>query len=511
MQSLKKRYAAKLFANLISLGIGMVIAIFVPRGLGPKAYGDFNFLSTFFLSLIGFFTLSTESGFFVKLSQRPNDLKLIIFYGQFNILAIIGIFLFVTFCQILGFSDSIWIDQNLGYIYMAALSASLVWLVQIMTYVVDAYALTVSSEIMRIVQKIIGLIIILAMFLLNRLNLVNYFLYNYCISVFLILAFFWIIRRTGISVINNWKLTIYQIKDYVQEFYIYSKPLFVVSVFGILATLFERWLLQKYGGSVQQGFYGLSYQIGSICILFTAAMSSLMMREFAIAYKRNAVDEMALMFRRYVPLLYSVAAFLSCFVCVQAEKITSVFGGDQFKNAVIPVTIMALYPIHQTYGQLNSTIFLATGQTKLYSVISLVFFIIGLPLVIILIAPINKLGHNFGATGLAIKMVLIQFIAVNVQLFYHSKFLKLSFIKYFAHQLISVSLLLIAAIISKILIGAVPVLKDNVFGNILSSGVVYSIFVMGILLFFPVIFGLRPDDIKSGINSLRRQLNSKKT
>ena len=207
-----------------------------------------------------------------------------------------------------------------------------------------------------------------------------------------------------------------------------------------------------------------------------------------------------------MPLLYSIAAFIACFICIQAEKVTYIFGGEQFKSAAIPVMIMALYPIHQTYGQLNSTIFLATGQTRLYSIISIIFVLIGLPLVFFLIAPTDKMGYNAGATGLAIKMVSIQFIAVNVQLFFHSRFLKLKFIKYFAHQLISTGFLIIAAIASKTLISLLPVLDNHVIGNILASGSIYCIIVFTALWFFPIIFGLHNEDIRNTIIMIKDRI-----
>ena len=391
------------------------------------------------------------------------------------------------------------------FVYMGALAAALTWMVQIMTYVVDAYALTVSSEIMRIIQKAIGFFMIGALFVMHQLSLFNYFIYNYIISIILIVAFIILLSSRGIAFYKEWRLKATKINEYIHEFYHYSRPLFIVSCFSIVATLFERWLLQKFGGSIQQGFYGLSYQIGSICILFTTAMSSIMMREFAIAYKDNAVNEMSRMFRRYVPLLYSIAAFIACFISIQSDAVTFIFGGKQFSNATIPVMIMALYPIHQTYGQLNSTIFLATGQTKIYSIISLVFILVGLPMVYFLIAPAEQMGFEKGATGLAIKMVFIQFIAVNVQLFYHSKYLKLPFIKYFAHQIISVCLFILLAFVSKKIVSFIPVFENNILGNVVSSGFMYCIMVLPVLLFFPKIFGLYPDDIKNGIEVIERQ------
>jgi hypothetical protein len=78
---------------------------------------------------------------------------------------------------------------------------------------------------------------------------------------------------------------------------------------------------------------------------------------------------------------------------------------------------MTFYPIHQTYGQLSSSIFYATGQTKLYSNIGIITILAGLPVTYLLIAPADKMGLNAGATGLAIKMVLLNFISVNIQVF----------------------------------------------------------------------------------------------
>jgi len=41
--SLKKRYFFKLFSNFSGMAISLVTQAIIPRGLGPKNYGDFNF------------------------------------------------------------------------------------------------------------------------------------------------------------------------------------------------------------------------------------------------------------------------------------------------------------------------------------------------------------------------------------------------------------------------------------------------------------------------------------
>ena len=61
--SLKKRYLAKLSANLVGLAISVVTQAIIPQGLGPRAYGDFHFLSNFITQIVGFLDMGISIGF----------------------------------------------------------------------------------------------------------------------------------------------------------------------------------------------------------------------------------------------------------------------------------------------------------------------------------------------------------------------------------------------------------------------------------------------------------------
>jgi len=499
MQSLKKRYAAKLSTNLVGLGIGLVTAVIIPRALGPKSYGDFNYLTSFFSQLLPLLSLGTSIGFFVKLSHRQSESGLISFYGQFVGFVILSMFIFIGGSQLIGISKTLWIDQEICYVYLGALFAAFMWQIDLMNNVLDAYGLTVSTEIAKIIQKLCGVLIIIFLFLFHQLTLLNFFIYSYVISILLIFAFLWIINHNGFTFFQNWRLSKEEIKKYIKEFYTFSHPLFLYTMMGVIYNILSRWLLQKYAGSTQQGFFGLSSQVGAICFLFTSAMTPLIMREFSVAHKNNDIIGMSHLFRRYVPMLYAIAAFFGCFASVQSEKVIFIFGGKQYTDAAIPMMIMALYPIHQTYGQLSGSVFYATGQTRLYRNIGIILMLIGLPLTYFALAPAKNLGFNAGAAGLAIALVFMQFIGVNVLLFFNSKFLKLRFINYFVHQIICVLLFIGLAYISKLLVDKLVQMNGNILIRFLLSGVLYSIMVMVLGYFFPNIFGLYKDDLNNCI------------
>ena len=360
----------------------------------------------------------------------------------------------------------------------------------------DAYGLTVTSEKWRMLQKVIGLLLIVALFFLHRLQLGAFFFYNYFITILLAVALVCImVRNHYISLADRWVLCRERVVPYVREFYYYAYPLFIFSLVGFLANIGDRWLLQLFGGSVQQGYYGLSYQVGAACFLFTGAMTPLLTREFSIAFDKTDLKQMAGLFRRYIPLLYSIAAFLACFMALQAEKVVYIIGGKAYQEALLPVAIMSLFPLHQTYGQLTSSVFLASGKTRLYRNIGVVFLLMGLPVTYFMIAPESMMGLNTGATGMALKTVLLNVISVNVILYFVARQLGINFWLYLGHQIAVLGVLAaVAAVVSRV-VDTFLLQSLHAIGCFFLSGIIYTMIVVGIVFVYPNIFGLRRGDL----------------
>ncbi|NLW91135.1 MAG: oligosaccharide flippase family protein [Syntrophomonadaceae bacterium] len=505
--SLGRRYAFKLSTNLVGLFVNLITQAIIPRGLGPRAYGDFNFITNFFNQIIGFIDMGTSTAFYTKLSQRPREYGLVVFYLYFSILASIMTLLFVLIVHQTGQINSIWPGQTIFYIYLGAGWGIFTWFSQTLNKITDAYGLTVPSEIARIIQKILGLAMIVVLYLCHKLDLANFFYYNFIIIGFLGLAFAAVIKNSDFALKGQYTITREHAKKYIHEFYEYSAPLLLYALAGVVIGILDRWFLQQFAGSEQQGFYSLSYQIGAVCFLFTSAMTPLLMREFSIAYDNKDISQMAYYFRRYIPMLYSVAAYFSCFIAVQSANVVYLFGGGQYKEAVLAVMIMAFYPIHQTYGQLSGSVFFANGQTKLFRNIGIYFMTIGIPITYFLIAPADRFGLDTGAVGLAVKMVGLQFFWVNAQLYYNSKFLGLNYWRYLGHQIISVGCILTIAWITTALVNQMNWMNDFVIANFLLTGFLYTLIIILVAYKFPRIFGIKHEDIaviKHSINNRRR-------
>ena len=503
MDSLKKRFVYKVVGAVFSAASGGVFHSLVLRTLGPAGYGSFNFLNAFFIQVRTFLDMGTGNGFYTKLSKRPQEIELVVFYFIFigaSCLAILGLTLLACASPFSGF---IWPGQQVRHIIMAAGVGALTWISSVLYSRTDAYGLTVQAEIVGGIQKTGGLVLIVLMVFTHQLTLTSFFGFWYVLTIFAITCFLGINARHGHPLPANLRLSPAKFKSYASEFYHYSHPLAAYGVVAFITSMLGRWLLQHFSGSVEQGYFGLSYQISTLCVLGVTAMTPLLMREFSILHQRVNIPEMASLFSKYIPMIYSLTAYFACFIALQADIIVRILGGSGYSEASTVMMLMSLSSIHQTYDMLGGSVFLATGRTGLYRNIGISTMLAGLVMNYFLLAPASAGGLHLGATGLAVTTLVIKFVGVNIQLYLNTKFLGLPFRRYLGHQIVSVAALLALAYLSRslanVLIGPDGPLW---LAGFVLSGIFYSAAVGAIALVWPKIFGLKPGQFASTIRGL---------
>ena len=495
--SLKKRYLYKLLTNIISLPIAIITQAIIPRILGPLNYGNFSFLSGIFGSIIGFFDSGSSIGFYTKLSQRQNEKSLISFYWQFLLLILIILILFIYTTIFFDFNQIIWPLQTVKFIYLGLIWAWLKWGFQIVQKILDAKGFTRQSEIIRIIQKSVACLILISIYFSESISLEKFFYYEYSVILIYILLCYFYLNKSNIKLFPVIKVDYF---FYFKEFYSYSSPLFIAALFALFVNVLDRWFLQNFFGSIEQGFFGLAYQLAAVCFLFSSAMTPIFTREFAIAHEKKNMHKKRQLFLKFVPLLYFIAAFLSLYIVFNAEIVVNIIGGDDYQGAIPALVIMAFYPIHQTYGQLCSAVFYSTNSTIKYRNIRIFNMIISLPISYFLIAPSDYFGLGLASQGLAIKMILTQFIGVNILLYYVCKMINLNFYKFFLHQLIVLFLLTFLSFCTKYLFSFLDI---NYLIKLFLSGLFYLLIVLIIILINPKIISLKRNDLNKIIVKLK--------
>lgn len=439
--SLKKRYAAKLGGRFVNYALGMATLGIVPKVLGPAQYGAFGFLTHFFANVFKFLGMGTPAAFYMMLSNRQDERKLIGFYAWFVGLMGLAVSLGIGGALLLGMGETVWPGQRGGFVWAAALFSLLTVMASFVHQISDAYALTVKVEIFFVLQSVLSTACILALYFSDRLNLTTYFIANCILSVLVVQSARKVLNANGIRLLEHIRFDKSEIKSYLSRFYAYSHPLFAHALIVFVVAIGDRWLLQRFSGSVNQGFYNLAFKLGSFLFMFTSSMSGLFSRELSVSHGKGDQAAMRNLFGRYIPMFFFISAFFAVFIGVNAALVCDIVGGEAYRGAAPVVAILAFYPIYQTYGQLSGSLFLATGQTRRFRNIGAGFEILGLCATFLLIAPRGSHGLEMGAAGLALKVVSVQFVIVNIQLIYNTRYLSLPMRTFALHQAATLGLL----------------------------------------------------------------------
>jgi len=512
--SLGRRYTYKLGAGIVGLAAALGTQTIVPRALGPESLGHYAFLTNFFGQLAGMLSIGVSLAFVTKLAARPNEVKLVSFFRYVVIGIGATILLFTAAAFAMRFDHQLWPGERGAYVWMAALLGFGLWSLDSLGGVNDALGFTVPAERTRIATKLTGLLVLAGMFLLGVLTLGSYFAWS--IGSVVSLGAFWLrlLHRNPSLRRVPWVLAREDRQRYAREFIAYCGPLAAYAVANSIALLFDRWLLQRFAGAREQGFYGFSYQLGALIFLGTSAIVPLLTREFSVAHGRSDVPRMAQLFKDTLPRLFFVAAFFGAFAAVNARSFVSLFGGTAYAAAAAPVAIMAFYPMHQTYGQVSGGLFYATGRTALYRNIGVTTLLIGIPISFLLFASRDAGGMGLGATALAGKMLVFQIVVVNVQLYFNAKMLKLSLAPFLVHQLLTVAVLVAVALGGAGLVwgasGSWRAMPQMSAPQLIVAGFLYGVVVLGLVAVFPRLAGLRREELRAIIARMERLLSARR-
>ena len=506
--TLARRYAFKLLANMASVPVYLAMEAILPRALGPAMYGNYSFATNLFQQLSGFLDMGTSTCFYNALSRRRGETGLIGFYMRIS-LAVGAVTLLVSLAMLIPDAGGLLMpDVPLWLAPPAALWAFLTWWGRVLRSMNDAAGATVASEMARTATSLFSAGLLALLFVSHYLNILTLFLQQYFMLGVTALAYWHVTKRHWRARERSlhFRLDGSQRRAYTREFFNYSHPLFVQALLSFLLLTAERWLLQWFDGSAEQGFFALSQKVGMACFLFVSAMTPLVMRELSIAWGKGDRADMGRLLDRFAPLLYALAAYFSCFTLAEGPSMALIFGGSQFAAAIAPVQIMALYPLHQAYGQLAGSVFHAAGRTHILRNMAALECCYGFAAAWFFLAPPDLMGLNLGATGLALKTVLVQCLTVNLYLFLASRFIPLSFWRNLAHQIWSLMFLLPPAFACREITMALDMGGTGSLLRFCASGALYTALVFGICALFPPLLGLSGRDAREALARLKKAM-----
>lgn len=506
--SVRTRFLFSVASNTTRATLGLVSGLLIARALDPSGYGDLTFLLGSFIATKSLLDLGSANAFFTLISQRPRRRE---FYALYFGWQAAQFFLMAAFIALLcpaRLLNWIWLGNHREVVlvaFLAVFAQQQLW--QTVSQIGESSRQSVRIQVLNFSIAVVHLLLV-SICLITRLISIN--------------VVFWLMvaEYAGASVISSYFLRDLSSTDpnegfdlaaTIREFWKYCKPLTALSVVTFIYFFADRWLLQHFGGGRQQGFYQISSQFAAVSLLATTSILSIFWKEIAEAQARGDAARVARLYRRVLRGLVMVSAVLSGLLIPWTHELVGIFLGRAYAMAAPVLALMFLYPIAQSMGQINGTMFLASGETRAYSIFTIVTMLISVPISYFIQAPRSGEllpGLGLGAIGMGIKMVVLAFISVNVEGWIIARINRWSFDWMF--QIVGIATtVLVGYLCHSLTILLWPVAAGVVtlalLPEFLFCAVLYVLIMAGFLWVFPSVGGMDKIELLALSQRLRNQ------
>jgi O-antigen/teichoic acid export membrane protein len=455
--------------------------------------------------------MGTSSAFYTFLSKKPRCARFYLFYLLWLLLQFSFTLLLVLILIPNEIFQKIWLGNlrdTVALAFVASFMQQQIW--QMVGQIGESFRKTIQVQFLNVAVACI---------------------YLACISLLTIYGFITVQKVMGITIIlygvasivgyrllvaHNLQLNdeIVSIKNLISDYKHYCQPMLGLAVAGFLYTFIDKWMLQKFGGAVQQGYFQIAAQFAQISLLATVSVLNIFWKEIAEATAKKDYLRIQSLYLKINRGLVMLSTILAGLLLPWSKEIVTVFLGHNYIEAWIVVAIMFLYPIHQSMGQIGGTMFMAGGNTRKYMILSILIMIVTLPLSYFAVAPSEGVmipGLGLGAIGMASYMVISNIFAVNIQAWVISRNNGWGFD--WAYQVVGIPLILLLGYVVKFVVSFFWNIElDHVFSLsalFILSCALYGALVFVVIWIFPWLVGVEKNDIKRLINkfSLSRRHN----
>lgn len=500
------RFGVSVAANVMRMAVSFLGGILVARGLGASGYGDLQFLLGSFAAIRQLLDMGTSSAFYTFLARRRRRRAFLAVWVGWLTCQFVGTIVVVGVLLPAAVFDRVWLGHGRAIVLLSFLASFLMneaW--GMVASLGEARRRTVIVQVAVLVQALAHLGLVVSAVHWGWLTVhtaVAFIVGEYGLLVIVLAPG---LLRANVAIETEGDDSIAATLRQLAE---YCRPLVVVYLVGFVYFFADRWLLQEFGGSEQQGFYSIGLQCANASLIAASSVANIVWKEFATAWERDDIARLRALYRSLTRGLFAAAAWISCFVISYSRDILVLTAGPAYESASLPLALLSLSAIHQALGHVSTTYLYATGATGTYTRINLASMAISIPLTYLLLAapsvPLPGLG--LGAVGLAIKTVLIVVVQVNVLGYLIAR--QQGGRHEFVYQgTVVVSLLAVGSVAKHLSTGVFAMVgtMTSSFSTVLAGGAAYAILSVTMLYMFPRLFGFSRAEIVGAINRLRRR------
>lgn len=502
LTSVRTRFVFSVVANALRAIVGFVTGLIVARSLSPVGYGDLAYLLGSFLAARALLDMGSSSAFYTFISQRARGKAFYLLYFAWLLIQFTVSVLLVAILLPQSLIDQVWLGHSREVILLAFVASFMqqqVWTT--ITQMGESSRQTVKVQLLGFAVIATHLIVVITLNIFQWLSVTTVLIAiiaEYVMSAIISSKLLFGAAQSATEATES------SVKDILGEYWKFCRPLMLLALASFAYEFADRWLLQKFAGSSQQGFYQISAQLAAISLLATTSILNIFWKEISAANEKQNKQRVAYLYNKVSRGLFMLGAVLSCFLVPWAEQTITLLLGAAYQASWTIFAVMLLYPIHQSMGQVNGTMFLACTRTNAYMVIGIVGMVVSIPVSYFFLAPTTDLlahGLALGALGLALKMVGMNVLLVNIQSWMIARF---NGWKYeWKYQVVGIAAVFSLGHMSKTTIcfllpaACVPNEKLNLVLGLSLSGVLYLFCVAVFIWICPWVAGLERNEMRS--------------
>ena len=494
VESVSSRYAVTLGAQVLRLLVSLVTAAIVPRTLGPSIYGNYSFLLSTSAAVRGVFDNGAQQAFFTFSSQERSSgpltkLYALVLGGQFaSVLALI------VLLALTGKIDWIWHEQRLDQILLVTVLDWALFLALSLQQLGDTKAHTAYGQLLGAAVALTVLAGLLVMRITGTLDFYTFVWLNLtgALVTCSALSYRFLVRNRLLF----WSGAI-EARRYAQRWWRFASPLLLPQYYLPVVAWLGLYLIQKWYGSAQQGYYALALQWSAFAMLFTTSGVWIFWREVA----HHAVQDLrhtAVVYGKFSSLFFFLALVLSCGLSAGSALLVQVVAGERFRPAAAVLAVMAFYPISQTINQLTAATMKATERTRSYARWTIALSLPDLLLTYLLLAPTTAAvpGLHLGAMGMAIRTALFGLVTAEVYDWLNCRYLRISYTRVLLRKLIAAAA--VGALAVLLLESGGAWLERRGLGDVAAlvlASAVYATAVALLVLVYPSVAGISREQL----------------
>ena len=416
--SVKFRFFISVFGNVLRGVLNGASVLIIARALGAENYGELAFLLASFAAIKALLDMGTSSAFFTFLSQKTRNIQFILIFLFWQIIQFVFPLFVIGWIFPSEWVEIIWVgskNHNILLAFMAVFFREQAW--QTMVHIGESIRLTERVQILNVSISAAHLLLMVGVWQTMGLS-IELVCGLVILEYLIVLPIAWRVLHVQEFESGEWNKW-----GVLKEYRTYCMPLIPLGWISFGSLISDRWFLQYFGGAKEQAYFSIGQQFSIICLLLTTSMLRIFWKEISEALEQKNLDRVEVIYRKTSRSFFIATVIFSGFVIPWSRDVTELFLGSSYIGGFVALAVMFLYPIHQSLGQISTTLLMASGKTKTRLIIGSISVSVSIPVSYFVQASPDALvpGFGLGAVGMAWKMVLLNTIWANLTCWLVSK------------------------------------------------------------------------------------------